>query len=76
MFVEDFEGRVLPFDAEAAAAYATIFAGRRMAGLSTPPTDLMIAAIARAKGADIVTRDIGGFAGCGVAVINPWDAPA
>src|SRR3984893_13875585 len=27
MFLEDFEGRVLPFDMEAAIAYADIFAG-------------------------------------------------
>jgi predicted nucleic acid-binding protein len=73
MFREDFEGRVLPFNAEAAEAYADIFAARRAAGLSTPPTDLMIAAVARAKGAGVVTRDIGGFTGCGLTVINPWE---
>jgi predicted nucleic acid-binding protein len=33
----------------------------------------MIAAIARVEGAAVVTRDIGGFDGCGVAVINPWE---
>ena len=75
MFLEDFEGRVLPFDTEAAEAYADIFAARRAAGLSTPPTDLMIAAVARTKGAGVVTRDIGGFDGCGLTVVNPWNAP-
>ena len=29
MFADDFGGRVLPFDTEAAAAYAEAFAGRR-----------------------------------------------
>jgi predicted nucleic acid-binding protein len=34
--------------------------------------DLMIASIARAHGASVVTRDTGDFAGCGLALINPW----
>lgn len=74
MFLEDFDGRILPFDTKAAEIYADIFAARRAAGLSTPPTDLMIAAVARAKAAGVVTRDIGGFEGCGLTVINPWEA--
>jgi toxin FitB len=32
MFLEDFDGRVLPFDMKAAAAYGDIFASRRRAG--------------------------------------------
>ena len=72
VFMDDFEGRVLPFDAEAAEAYADIFAVRRAAGLSTPPNDLMIAAIARVRRAEIATRDVGGFDGCGLTVVNPW----
>jgi toxin FitB len=74
MFTDDFSGRVLPFDTEAAVAYSEIFAARRRAGRSTAPLDLMIAAIARAKGAGVVTRDIGGFEDCGVALIDPWRA--
>jgi predicted nucleic acid-binding protein len=72
MFADDFDGRVLAFDMEAAAAYADIFADRRRIGLGTAPLDLMIAAIARANDASVVTRDVGGFEGCGVTVINPW----
>lgn len=74
MFAEDFAGRVLPFDTAAAGAYAGIFAARRKAGRPTAPLDLMIAAIARAHDATIVTRDVGGFEGCGVALVNPWQA--
>jgi len=74
MFAEDFAGRVLPFDAAAAGAYAGIFAVRRKAGRPTAPLDLMIAAIARAHEATIVTRDVGGFEGCGVALVDPWQA--
>jgi predicted nucleic acid-binding protein len=74
IFTEDFNGRVLPFDAAAAAAYAGIFAARRRAGHATAPLDLMIAAVARANGASVVTRDTGGFEGCGVPLVDPWRA--
>jgi predicted nucleic acid-binding protein len=39
MFLEDFEGRVLPFDMEAAIAYAAIFAAHRRAGRSAATVD-------------------------------------
>jgi hypothetical protein len=71
MFLEDFEGRVLPFDTEAAIAYADLFAARRRAGRPTATVDLMIASVARSKGASVVTRDTGGFEHCGVSLINP-----
>ena len=74
MFADDFTGRVLPFDTGAAGAYADIFATRRRSGLATPTLDIMIAAIARANRASVVTRDTGGFDGCGLALINPWEA--
>jgi len=72
IFMADFEGRVLPFDMEAATAYADIFAARRRAGRPTAPLDLMIASIARSRAASVVTRDSSDFAGCGVPVIDPW----
>jgi predicted nucleic acid-binding protein len=34
----------------------------------------MVAAIARANGTSVVTRDSGGFDGCGLTLINPWQA--
>jgi predicted nucleic acid-binding protein len=74
MFEEEFHGRVLPFDAAAAVTYAEIFAARRLAGRPSTPLDLIIAAVARTRKASVVTRDSGGFAECGVAVINPWQA--
>jgi toxin FitB len=72
MFSDDFSGRLLPFDSEAAEVYADILAARRRAGRPATPLDLMIAAIARSKGAGVVTRDVSGFADCGVTVIDPW----
>jgi toxin FitB len=74
MFLEDFEGRVLPFDMDAAIAYADIFAARRRAGRPTATVDLIVASVARSHNASVVTRDISGFEGCGLTVINPWDA--
>jgi predicted nucleic acid-binding protein len=74
MFLEDFDGRVLPFDTKAADIYAGIFAVRRRAGRPPATLDLMIAAVARSHGASVVTRDTGGFEGCGVALVNPWEA--
>jgi len=72
MFSEDFAGRVLPFDSAAATAYAEIFAQRRATGRATATMDLMIASVARAHGASVVTRDRGGFEDCGVILVDPW----
>jgi predicted nucleic acid-binding protein len=74
IFRDDFAGRVLPFDGEAAMAYADVFSARRRAGRPAATADLMIAAIARTKGASVVTRDIGDFEDCGLTVIDPWTA--
>jgi predicted nucleic acid-binding protein len=73
MFADDFDGRVLPFDAEAASAYAEVFAARRKAGRPSGTIDLMLAAIARARGASVVTRNVADFEGVGVPIVNPWD---
>jgi len=72
MFREDFAGRILPFDSDAAVIYGEVFALRRSAGRPAAIADLMIASIARAHGANVVTRDTGDFEGCGLALINPW----
>jgi hypothetical protein len=72
MFSEDFDCRVLPFDEEAAIAYAEIFAARRQAGKPIAMADLMIAAIASSQKASVVTRNAADFDLCSVTVINPW----
>ncbi len=73
LFADDFEGRVLPFDAEAAIAYADMFAARRRAGRPVGTVDLMLAAIARVRNAHIVTRNVADFEGIGLTVVNPWN---
>jgi predicted nucleic acid-binding protein len=67
-----FAGRVLAFDQPAADACAEIRAHRRQMGSPIAIEDGMIAAIARVHGAPVATRDVGGFEGCGLSVINPW----
>ena len=68
LFVE----RILPFDSDAARAYAEIVASRRAAGHPIGQADCQIAAVARSQGAAIATRDVNDFEGCGIDVMNPW----
>ena len=74
MFTDDFAGRVLPFDEEAAVHYAEIVAARRREGRPIEAFDAQIAATARVAGAELATRDVGDFAGCGLTLVSPWDA--
>ena len=68
-----FSDRVLPFDSDAAQAYATLAAERRAAGRPISQADCQIAAIALSRRMPVVTRDVDDFEGCGVDVINPWE---
>lgn len=67
-----FGARIVPFDSAAAKAYATLTAARRAAGRPISIEDAQIAAIVRANGATLVTRDVRDFEDCGFDVINPW----
>lgn len=67
-----FRGRILPFDSEAAEAFAELAAGRRAAGRPISQADAQIAAVARSRGAELATRNVPDFEGCGIAVVNPW----
>ena len=73
IFGEDFAGRVLSFDSDAADIYAEIGASRRAAGRPISQFDATIAAITRSHGAKLATRNAKDFDGCGIDVINPWD---
>ena len=74
MFQEDFGARVLPFGGEAARAYAQISAQRRRVGRLISQFDAQIAAIARSARAAVATRNVSDYEGCGIAVLNPWEA--
>ena len=65
---------VLPFDLRAAAHFCDILAVRAASGRPMSGFDAQIAAIARAHDAAIATRDVGGFDGLGVHLVNPWTA--
>ena len=71
---EEFAGRILPYDSDAAAAYAVIAASRREMGRPMSTADCQIAAIAYTRGAKIATRNIPDFEACQVRLINPWTA--
>lgn len=74
VFADDFAGRILPYGGEAPAHYAAIVVERGRSGKPIEAFDALIAATARAAGARIATRDIAGFAGCGIDILSPWTA--
>lgn len=74
MIEQDFNGRILPFDTIATRPYAQIAVARRASGRPIAEADCQIAAIAASIGAPMATRNVRDFDGCGVAVINPWNA--
>ena len=76
VFETDFRDRTLAFDQDSARQYGVIRAARMKAGMPMEPIDAQIAAIARAVGAMIATRNIGDFQACGVHLINPWEERA
>ncbi|WOI08942.1 type II toxin-antitoxin system VapC family toxin [Thalassospira lucentensis] len=68
-----FAGRVLPFDMDASQAYANLMARARAEGQAIGTADGYIAAIVKARGFSIVTRDVAPFQVAGLNVINPWE---
>jgi toxin FitB len=72
MFAEDFSGRVLPFDEQAARAFAPLTAIRRAQRRPIAEFDAQIAAIVRVHDATLATRNTADFEGCGVRLIDPW----
>ena len=72
MFAEDFAGRILGFDMDAAPVFAAIAADRRRAGRPISQFDAQIAAIARSRGAALATRTQRDFEMCGIELVDPW----
>jgi predicted nucleic acid-binding protein len=67
-----FAGRVLPFDVDASATYASLMAKAKVAGRAIGKADGYIAAIAAVHGLVVATRDAGPFESAGLKVIDPW----
>jgi predicted nucleic acid-binding protein len=74
VLAEDLEGRVVPFDDEAARAASTIAAARQRGGVIVDLRDTQIAGIATSRRAAIATRNTRHFTGLDVDVIDPWRA--
>jgi predicted nucleic acid-binding protein len=72
MFSEDFRGRIFAFNSEAASAFAKIAAIRQTQGKPISQLDAQIAAIVQTVGAELATRNVTDFEGCGIKVQNPW----
>lgn len=64
---------ILPFDREAALAYADVVAHAKAKRYTLPVADGQIAAIAKVHGFAVATRDVRPFRAAGVAVVNPWE---
>lgn len=67
-----FAYRVAEFDRPSALAYGELMASRRRSGRPMNMADGQIAAIARAHGFRVATRNTVDFEGCGLTLINPW----
>jgi toxin FitB len=72
MFGVVFTDHILAFEEKAAHEFSLIASSRRKQGKPVSEFDAQIAAIARAQGATLATRDTDDFEGCGVRLINPW----
>lgn len=68
-----FAGRVLPFDGDAARAYAEIASARGVLGRPVSQADCQIAAIARSCGMAVATRNIRDFEDMGIEILDPWN---
>ena len=70
----DMQGRILDFDAPAAAAAGTIAARQRALGRPVDMRDAQIAGIIAARRATLATRNVRHFADAGITTLDPWGA--
>jgi len=68
----DFNGKILSFDGDAADVFAEIASARRFLGKPISQFDAMMAAITKSRGARLATRNTKDFEECGIDIINPW----
>jgi toxin FitB len=74
--LELFEGRILPFDTDAARRYGNLEVKAPTAGKGFPTPDGYIAAIASSRDFAVASRDASAFRVTGLTVIDPWTAGA
>lgn len=63
---------VLSFGTTEAEIYAELVAHRRRLGRPIGEFDAQIAAIAKARGFAVATRNVRDFEHCGIEIVNPW----
>lgn len=71
-----YDGRVLPFDVDAARSYAALAMTARKKARGFPVPDGYIAATAASRGFAVASRDASAFDACGLQAIDPWAAAA
>jgi toxin FitB len=69
-----FARRILPIDAEIAAAWGDVVAEREQRGRPISTMDAFIAATARVHRLTLVTRNAADFEGSAAPIVNPWRA--
>jgi predicted nucleic acid-binding protein len=74
VLAEAFAGRILAYDEEAALQYGEVMGRRKEIGRPLSVPDGQIAAIARARGCAVATRNVRDFVDCGVEVLNPFES--
>jgi predicted nucleic acid-binding protein len=74
LFEQIFRGRVHPFNHRSARHFGPLVAQRKKQARPISFGDAATAAIALELSATIATRDVGGFAGLGLEIVNPWEA--
>ena len=72
MVAEDLDGRVLPFDDEAARRSAEMAAKGQLSGRSVEIRDVQIAGIAASRRATLATRNTRHFDTLGLRLVDPW----
>ena len=70
--VQEMRTEILQFGSVEAEYFAEIATIRRDKGRPISQSDAQIAAIARARGFTVATRNVRDFEECGVEIVNPW----
>ena len=73
IFAEEFAGRIVGFESDAARNFSRILAQRRSLGRPIGYADAQIAAIAQVRRAILATRNVADFRDCGVDLVDPWN---
>jgi toxin FitB len=74
LLADELEGRIQSFDTAAADAAGEIAAERQAAGRPVEIRDVQIAGIAKARRAQLATRNTRHFSDLGIELIDPWSA--